>query len=298
MPGNFSHHTFKSPNQSTLRYHTSSLNSPPLPPASPWLIPPDQTMDFQHQQHQQQQFEQKAHYMNAMKFDEPTPDYLISMVQSFSKGQNVSLTREQIAQIMQYYNMMGTHRPMTPEQHRMMAAAMQHQAIEHQHQKQQQQQQFEHMQTAHMNAMKFNKPTQDSLAQMVQSYGKGQNVTLTPEQISQVMQYCKMMGTPVCSNMMPGNQNVLPQGWMQQRGQQPEMIMNPVPHPNPDMQPPVDYLHSAHMQSKTPGQQQMISATMQHKAMNQQNQHQQQFEHQQIGHDMNAMKFNKPAPHQ
>ena len=275
-PGNFSHYTSKKPNQSTLRYHTSSLNSPPLPPASPWLIPLDQTMDFQHQQHQQhqqQQFKQKAHYMNAMKFDEPTRDYLTSMVQSFSKGQNVSLTPEQIAQIMQYYmgqnvsltpeqiaqimqyyNMMGTHRPMTPEQHRMMAAAMQHQAIEHQHQQQQQLQQFEHMQTAHiMNAMKFNKPT--LTPEMVQSYSKGKNVTLTPEQISQVMQYGNTMGTPVCSNIMPGNQNVLPQGWMQQRGQQPEMIMNPVPHPNPDMRPPVEYLHAAHMQPKAPGQQ-------------------------------------------
>ena len=140
----------------------------------------------------------------------------------------------------QFHPMNNPHaahmQPMTPEQHRMMAAAMQHQAMEHQHQQQQQQQQFEQQQIAHMNAMKFNKPTPDSLAQMVQSYSKGQNVTLTPEQIAQVMQYCNM-GTPMGPNMMPGNQNVLPQGWMQQGGHQPDMIMNPVPHPNPDMPP-------------------------------------------------------------
>ena len=158
-------------------------------------------------------------------------------------------------------NLHAAHmQPMTPEQHRMMAAAMQHQAMEHQHQ----QQQFEHKQIAHMNAMKFHKPTPDSLAQMAQSYSKGQNVTLTPEQIAQVMHYCDMMGTHIGPNMMPGNQNALSQGW--QGGQQPEMIMNPVPDPNASMPPPVDCRHAA-----------------------------QQFEHQQIAH-MTAMKFNKPTP--
>ncbi|KAL5267474.1 hypothetical protein ACHWQZ_G004491 [Mnemiopsis leidyi] len=213
-------HFYESPIQSPLRHHISPYNSPPRHPASPIprMIPPEH-MIRPHPSMMARQIPMPGSIPIPMP---PQPD-----VRAFSGTPPP-----------QFHPMNNPHaahmQPMTPEQHRMMAA-MQQQAMEHQHQ---QQQQFEHHQIAHMNAMKFNKPSQpDSLAQMVQSYSKGQNVTLTPEQIAQVMQYCNMMGQPVNPNMMPGNQNVISHGWMQQGGHQPEMMMNPVPHPNLEMPP-------------------------------------------------------------
>merc|ERR1712176_649228 len=125
----------------------------------------------------------------------------------------------------QFHPMNNPHmKPMTPEQHHIMAAMQQRAAEQHQQQQQQHQQQMEQQHIAQQMKMKQN---QESITQLFAQISKGQNITMTPDQCAQFMQYCSMVSSQQQgANMMPGGQSVVPSPWVQQGASQQEMMMN------------------------------------------------------------------------